>query len=153
MLSPQEFLQQNIEYANQLKKAKDMGIYVGLPKEKIGGKIYKSGSTVVEVGARHEYGEGVPQRSFLRAPFAVKKKELDASLLTAFRKVADGKADAKTALDLVGVRAQVISQSAFDNNGFGSWKAISAATVAQKGSSKPLIDTGTLRASITWVVR
>jgi hypothetical protein len=43
-------------------------------------------------------------------------------------------------------------QKAFETSGNGQWAPNSAITIRQKGSSKPLIDTGRLRGSITYEV-
>ncbi|EAZ1917957.1 hypothetical protein BZD31_26045, partial [Salmonella enterica] len=67
--------------------------------------------------------------------------------------VGAGRHDAITALNLIGVVARNISVKAFDTAGYGSWPDITAATKKAKGSSAPLIDTGTLRGAITWEVR
>jgi hypothetical protein len=45
------------------------------------------------------------------------------------------------------------SKEAFVTRGFGQWPDISQSTKEAKGSSQILIDTGTLRNSITYVVR
>jgi SOS response regulatory protein OraA/RecX len=49
----------------------------------------------------------------------------------------------------LGIMAEKIIQAAFESSGFGHWKPDSASTIARKGSSRTLIDTSQLRASIT----
>lgn len=154
IVTPQEMSKLVKDYAANIAAATKMGVYVGLPKEKVGGKVYGNGQSVMDIGARHEYGtDTLPRRSFLRVPFANKQKELEAAIATQFRKVIEQGVPAKDALGMVGVKAQQVSQDAFRNRGYGSWKPLAPETIAQKGSSAPLIDTGTLRNSITWVVR
>lgn len=153
-MRPEETIKLVTQYIKNLEKAKKSAIYVGLPKEKVGGKVYGTGINVIEVGAIHEFGSGpIPQRSFLRVPFSVKQKELEKALTNQFRLVATQGKDATKALSVVAVLAQSIAQEAFTTRGFGKWPDISEETKRRKGSTQPLIDTGTLRGSITWVVR
>lgn len=94
----------------------------------------------------------IPERSFLRAPSPL-KSEINRAIEKAVESVGAGRHDAITALNLIGVVARNISVKAFDTAGYGSWPDITAATKKAKGSSAPLIDTGTLRGAITWEVR
>jgi len=94
----------------------------------------------------------IPRRSFLRTPFSIKDKELRRATLKQFIAIFNGRS-INDALGLIGVTAQNISQEAFITRGYGSWKDIATATKTRKGSSQSLVDTGTLRNSITWVVR
>ena len=84
--------------------------------------------------------------------FFIKKNELSKFINKQFNKVIDQGMPAETALELIGVKAQSISQEAFANNGYGQWQSLSPKTIEKKGSSQPLIDTGTLRNSITYQV-
>lgn len=155
MPSPEETLPQLKKFFQSLEEAKSKAVYVGLPKEKIGGAVYKGGKSVLEIGAIHEYGapeQGIPMRSFIRVPFDMKKAQLQKTVQAQFAHVAKGK-DAIEALDLIGLMARGISQQAFTAKGYGTWRGLAPATVASKGSSQPLIDTNTLRGSLTWVVR
>lgn len=141
------------DYAKNLEKAKRAHVAVGLPIEKIGGEIYGDGMTIAQVGAIHEYGFGNnPVRSFLRVPFSFKADEINDFIANQFSKVFEGMSSEK-ALGLVGLKARNISVEAFSTDGFGSWEPIKRSTIKAKGSSKTLIDTGTLRNSISYVVR
>ena len=136
-----------------LEDAKDKIVKVGLPAEKVGSKIYGDGISVITVAAWHEYGFGNnPVRSFLRVPFAQKQNELFAYINKQFQLVLDGRKDAETALNFVGIFATNISKEAFTTSAGGAWPANTAYTIAKKGSSMPLIDTSVLRNSLTWAV-
>lgn len=152
-MTPESTMKQLTEYHKNLEQAKKKSVFVGLPKGKTGSKAYRSGSSVIEVGAAHEYGVSgkLPRRSFLRVPFAVKRKELDAEIKRQFKLVLEGQ-DSMKALNLIGIKAQGISQEAFTTRGYGNWPDIKESTKAAKGSSQVLIDQGILRSSITWVV-
>jgi hypothetical protein len=136
-----------------LQAAASGSVFVGLPAEKVGGAIYDNGETVISVGASHEYGVGVPRRSFLRVPFDIKKDDMDKAIAKQFQDVAESGKSAKKALGLVGVTAVNISKGAFTSRGYGTWPDISATTKKAKGSSQPLVDTGTLKRSVTYAVR
>lgn len=161
-ITPQEMLKKTTAYYRELKRAKKMHVAVGLPVDKVGNKIYGDGMSIFRIGAIHEFGATfdvkglsitIPQRSFLRVPFATKQAELADALLREFNAVSDGKRSADQALGRVGIVAENISRGAFTTKGYGQWPDIKASTKSRKGSSQPLIDTGTLRNSITSVVR
>jgi hypothetical protein len=103
--------------------------------------------TIAEVGAFHEFGLGVPQRSFIRAwadeNDGVNKKRL--------RKIADAVVSGhisspRQGLERFGLLAVGEIQRRMAD---GIEPALDERTVKQKGSSVPLIDTGQLRSSIT----
>jgi phage gpG-like protein len=128
-------------------------IYVGL----LGAKAAKAypdghGETTAEIGAVHEYGDearNIPQRSFLRSTIR-KNQERYIKLLAkaAAEVVFEGKPDLamlKVGLIAAGdVRMRIAE---------GIPPALSEKTIARKGSSTPLIDTGQLRSSIDAEVR
>ena len=152
-LTPEQMLGRTGAYLANLEKAKRGYVAVGLPSEEVGGKVYGDGQTVATVGARHEYGAGVPRRSFLRVPFTTKKDELTKAIAKQFADVFERGKSAEQALGLVGTVAVNISKGAFTTRGYGEWPDITQATKDAKGSSQVLIDTGILRGSITYVVR
>lgn len=154
MLSPKEMLKRTTAYADNLDKASKMHVAVGLPAEKVGGKVYGDGMTVIRVGAIHEYGRGFnPVRSFLRVPFQTKADTINRQFAQQFEDVLVRGKSAEQALGLIGVAATNISKGAFTTRGYGVWPDISQATKNRKGSSQVLIDKGILRGSITYVVR
>ena len=152
-MTPEQMLKNTTAYLKNLEKAKRGYVAVGLPAEEVGGTVYDDGQTVAQVGAQHEYGAGVPRRSFLRTPFDIKKDDLDKAIAKQFEDVFKRGKKAEQALGLIGTVAVNISKGAFTSRGYGEWPDISAATKEDKGSSQVLIDTGTLRNSITYVVR
>jgi hypothetical protein len=56
---------------------------------------------------------------------------------------------AKVALDRLGIQAQNIIKQSFRKN---DWKPLNPKTIKRKGSSTPLIDTGQLIGSISYIV-
>ena len=152
-LTPEQMLTRTRDYLANLEKAKRGYVAVGLPAEKIGGKVYGDGQTVATIGAQHEYGAGVPRRSFLRTPFTAKRDELSTAIAKQFEDVFQRGKKAEQSLGLIGTVAVNISKGAFTTRGYGEWPDIAQATKDAKGSSQVLIDTGILRGSITYVVR
>lgn len=140
--------------AEQMRRAQTTEVVVGLPVSEATTKVYKSGSDVLEVGMAHEYGEGTaPKRSFLETPFYIERDKLARAVELSWGRVVRGQLDTDGALDIVGLTARNISVDAFSNNGYGQWPPLDPKTIRRKGSSAPLIDTGTLRNSITWEIR
>lgn len=151
-MNPEAFLRRSKDIEREIKKALKSSVDVGIVNGNYGQEIY-DGLTVVEVGAGHEYGVGdLPQRSFLRMPFELKQSELTRYIANQFKRLESGRTDTRTALGRVGVMARNISVGAFENGGYGQWPDISQMTKELKGSDAILIDTGTLRNSITWRV-
>lgn len=152
-MKPEKLLKLTNSYLRSLQEATTMSVMVGLPIEKAGGEAYKSGESIIDVGASHEYGIGVPLRSFLRMPFDVEKKIISDEIDKQFEKVFVSGRKVEKALGLVGVVARNVVLRAFKTGGFGQWKENAPITKELKGSSKILIDDGILRGAITWVVR
>lgn len=189
-MTPEETLKLTTDYLKNLQAMKTHYVAVGLPAGKVGGKVEGDGTSIIEIGAVHEFGAEInhpggtgymatggkavfarknlmgpvtgfttahkitiPERSFLRAPFTLKKSEINRAIEKACAAVGAGRTDAVTALNLIGVTARNISVKAFESAGYGTWPDITAATKKAKGSSAPLINTGALRGAITWEVR
>jgi hypothetical protein len=142
-------LKETKKYLKNIEEAKGLAIKVGVQND--AGFTYPSGATVQEVAAKHEFGLGVPRRSFLREPFLVKQKEVQKFMRLQFKKVVDG-LDADIAMGLVGVKLENIVKDAFSTGGFGEWKDIAERTKDAKGGATILVDKGVLRGSITSVV-
>lgn len=124
-------------------------VKVGLPA---GSANYPDGTSVFLVGAVHEFGSEdgrIPERSFLRGTMRAKQRELDAIAETVAKKVTRSGGTFEQGLNMLGsVLAAAIQEAIAD----GIPPPNAPSTIARKGSSKPLIDTGHLRQSITWKV-
>ena len=107
------------------------------------------GATVAEYATYNEFGMGVPERSFLRAPLA-KNQDVYAEAIVegVIQLVTKGEPLARS-LGLVGEAAASDCREAIRA---GIDPPNAPATIARKGSSKPLVDTGRLRQSITYQV-
>lgn len=112
----------------------------------------RDGITNAELAAIHEFGSpgaGIPQRSFIRSAIDREKTKIN-KLLERAVKSAAATGSAIPGLGVAGefAKGQMIKTI---NESIGI-APNSAATIKQKGSSRPLVDTGVLKASITWKV-
>lgn len=102
----------------------------------------------------HEHGSfayQVPPRPIIEPAIENSKEDIGELLGEAAKQAAEGN-DTQKALGNVGQEAQQDVQDWFVNPKNG-WAANSPQTVKQKKSDNPLIDTGALRKSITFVIR
>ena len=121
--------------------------YQGTKKEK------NSDVTVVEVAIVQEFGTedgAIPSRSFVRSYYDSNVKEITKFCKKSLNAMLSGRMTAKGALGLVGEYVKSGIQKQIDKIFFPPLKD---ATIKKKGSSKPLIDTGTMRASVTHTER
>lgn len=124
-------------------------VYVGVPK---GEGVYEDGAPLAVIGAVHEFGSAdghIPERSFLRVPLRAAQDEIAAIFKNQLHLVVDSSLTARQLMEQVGARGAAISQEAISG---GIAPGNKASTVARKGSSTPLVDTGRLRQSITYKV-
>jgi hypothetical protein len=106
--------------------------------------------TLLEIAAIHEFGApeaNIPQRSFIRGPIDANIGRIHDAQRTAARQIIGRKVDGKTAVARLGALGQGICQQAISQ---GIAPPNADATIARKGSSTPLVDTGQLRSAITF---
>ncbi|MDR2675902.1 MAG: hypothetical protein LBC18_13810 [Opitutaceae bacterium] len=104
-----------------------------------------------EIARVHEFGSasrGIPERSFLRAPLTLNtQRGLDAhrpALTKAITALGP-----KPMLKTIASVCEGVSKEAFATSFGGRWPANAPATIAAKGSDRPLIDTGQLRRAVS----
>ena len=112
---------------------------------------------VVEVAYYNNFGtvneDGsvrIPARPFMNAAIDNHVDEISAFIFKRLRAVVRGSIDAQMALNQIGSKCKGITQSEIRD---GDWVPNSPATIRRKGSSKPLIDTGTMRQSVMYIVK
>ena len=134
------------KYFRELKKMTDMEIQVGFQ----GDQKYEDGTSIAQVAAINEFGASdIPERPFMRQSFENHEGELQAVCDAAQRLVSSG-GSAEQALQQVGVVAKGLVQDEIVNGGFAP---NAESTIKKKGSEQPLIDTGTMRQSVNFVVK
>jgi len=111
---------------------------------------HKSGDdTVAEIGYKHEFGIGVPERSFMRSTVHAKKKATISLQKKLLIQIIRGTMKVEAGLGLLGefmsdaIRRKIVAINTPAN---------SPQTIKAKGSSNPLIDTGQMKNSITYEV-
>ena len=111
------------------------------------------GFSMVDLAMVHEYGsrkQKIPARSFIRSTCDAKRRE-HLELIRKFQwKILLGRITAKQALMQLG---EVVSKDMVQAINDGIEPKLEDATAKRKDSSKPLIDTGRLKGSITHEVR
>ena len=128
---------------------KNSGVLVGVPA---GTGSYEDGAPIAVIAAVQEFGSAdgrIPERSFLRVPLRQNAETFQAIWRAQVPKVVDGDMTMQQVMSQLGARAAAVSQEAI-SEGIAPENAES--TKKRKGSSKPLIDTGRLRQSITFIV-
>lgn len=108
----------------------------------------KKGTTVAQIATYHEFGYGVPRRSFLRDYF-------DQEIYDVFKIVAQavGRAAKKglalyTVGEFIGLLTTAKIRSRIDRH---IPPPLHPTTIRRKGSSTPLVNTGQLKSSITYI--
>lgn len=134
--------------------AKEPGVTVGLHADE-GGKPHKTSGgeplTILDVGTIHEFGLGMPERSFIRAWFDAAKPENHELASRMLTRILSGTITVETALGQMG--AYFAGQVQLFIAANRVTPPDSPATIAIKGSSVTLIDDGTLRQSLTFKVQ
>lgn len=104
----------------------------------------------VELAVIHEFGLGVPRRSFLRGTMARLGPDWTVLLERLARLLVAGKIDVSKALTILGLRAaNDVKATIQQSTGLAP---LDPATIRAKGSSKPLIDTGRLLGSVDFEI-
>jgi len=127
------------------KEMANKGVRVGVLAEK-GGNEDRDGITMIELAAIHEFGSqaaGIPERSFIRSAFEGSTSEHAQRIMMGktIKGVIEDRMTPDQALEMLGLwgvsRIKKGIKAGID-------PANADSTVAKKGSSKPLVDTGRL---------
>lgn len=117
-----------------------------------GGRQRRGSITMAELATIHEFGSpaaNVPERSFIRRTFTAKESEVTAMITRLLGAVVNKGMSASRALELLGAFAAAEVKKTITE---GVSPPNAPSTVAKKGSSRPLIDTGRLLGSIQYKV-
>lgn len=126
-------------------------VKVGFPKEGI--KNHEGGGSLAVIASANEFGTAdgrIPERSFLRSTADEKRKEFNDMLDEGLNNIIKQKTTVQKLLDVLGIFAKGATQKKITDI-IGPQNAES--TVARKGSSTPLVDTGFMRQSIGYEVK
>lgn len=132
-------------------------VVVGVLADKGGDRAAGDGSdlTVLDIAIIHEFGAPdaaypIPERSFCRAYVDENREQIRAWLRALVARVFAGAITVRQAFEQLGARVAAGMQARISA---GIDPPNAPSTVERKGSSTPLVDTGQLRASITYLVR
>lgn len=121
-----------------------MMVNIGIPS----GPTEDDGTPVALVAAVHEFGNKTnPERSFLRAGIRENLDKYRAITMRGLKSTVKGGQSVEKTLGMLGLAASSDVKKKITD---GPFVANKASTIKRKGSSRPLIDTGQLRQSITW---
>lgn len=117
---------------------------------KVGLRAGAASGDVIMYAAAQELGtDTIPARPFLRRTVDTSEREVGAFARSLAAGIVAGRLGAEQALDRLGLWFQSRIQQSITSA--RSWATpLAPPTVARKGSSAPLIDTGTMRASISY---
>lgn len=122
------------------------------------GKSHSGGISMAELAAIHEFGApnaGIPARPFIGFTFQLRRDELRAFTEKLARQLLNEKLEVRQALGLLGAWGAAQIKRTITQRLVRPQLSESAAgqrTIARKGSSTTLVDTGQLLASISWAV-
>lgn len=147
--------QKNPGWLQKLLKAYDNQdvLAVGYPASETGSIRYPDGTSVILVAAVNNFGSsgrGIPARPFMTEgaePAIEATAPIAAALIPLLNQ---GKVTPADILKDMGPFAEAAFKKKLTD---GPWEPNAPSTIADKGSSRPLIDTGLLRNSLTHVVR
>lgn len=127
-------------------------VLVGFPEQT--GKRQEGGITNAQLAYIHDKGSpinNIPARPFLAEGIEAVQGQLEAIFEgIAARALANGPDEVADGLEKIGmaavngVRAKIVQ---------GPFVPLKPTTIARKGSSRPLIDTGQMRQAVTYVIR
>jgi hypothetical protein len=113
-----------------------------------GATPYPDGTAVAMIAVIHDFGapnRGIPPRPFFRAAAAAGAKTWPPLMA----KLSANGYDARTTLEFIGARMQKDIKDSIRN---GGWAPLKPATIARKGFTTPLIDTGQMVNSVNYEV-
>lgn len=130
------------------------GVFVGYFAKQgghVGSSQGKRPITLGDLARIHEQGLGrVPKRAFVKPAITANRHKYAKLLKNSITPVLEGRLSPKTAWQLVGQEAVKDIQQYMLT---ATFTPLAPATIKAKGSSKPLIDTGQLRQSVTYQVK
>jgi len=131
----------------ELERLNQMEVAVGY---QAGASVYPDGTDVVDVAMWNEFGTSrSPSRPFMRDSVDNHRDEIEAFMIQKKGQLMNG-ASAEQILKDIGIFQKDLVQNEIRE---GSFQANAPSTIKKKGSSKPLIDSGTMRQSVQYQVR
>lgn len=134
------------KFLAEIEKLRNLEVHVGF---QAGQAAEKDGTDIVEIAAFNEFGNSTtPARPFVKESFARHPEELKQTCANAIKMILNG-GTAEQSINMMGVFAKGLMQQEIRD---GKWAPNAPSTIKKKGSDRPLIDTGTMRQSVNYVV-
>jgi hypothetical protein len=130
----------------------EVGVFGGKPHITSLSGGGKRSIVMADLAAIHEYGapsRNIAERSFFRASLKLNRSKYGQYLLSQVKPILLGKTNMAITWQFLGQEAQADVQTYLVN---GKFVPLKPRTIKRKGSSKPLIDTGQLRQSVSYRV-
>lgn len=116
---------------------------IGFPKS-------QSSQSNIKKALWNEFGTNrIPARPFLRTSMRNNRKKYLNIVQKKTNDVLAGRLNIRQLLNQIGILAQGDVQDSIVS---GNWVRNAPSTIKQKGSSRPLIDTGAMRQAVTWAI-
>lgn len=135
------------KYFSELRKLEKLEVIVGF---QAGEATEDNGADVASVAAFNELGtSSIPPRPFMKQSFENHGEQLQAGCDMVNNAINEGHS-VEQPLNQLGVLLKGLVQTEITD---GEFEPNAPSTIARKGSDHPLIDTGTMRQSVNYVVR
>ena len=136
-----------IKFQRMLKQLADKEVRIGFQHGKA---TEENGADVCDVAAWNELGtERMPSRPFLRKSVDENESKINAFLQSKKKDLIRG-VSAEQVLKEIGIFQKDLIQEKITD---GDFAPNAESTIRQKGSSKPLIDSGRMRQSVNYVIQ
>lgn len=139
---------------DSVKGLDKMHVKVGVLASRGGNERTETGMTLIELMATHEFGApsaGIPERRPIRKTFEDKEDELVELQEKLAKMVVTNHLEPKKALTVIGSWAATEIKKTI-TEGPHLTPALKPATIARKGSDRPLVDTGRLVGAVAYEV-
>lgn len=136
-----------IKFQKMLRELAEKEVRIGFQHGKA---TEEDGTDICDVAAWNELGTvNMPSRPFLRKSVDENESKINAFLQSKKKDLVKG-VSAEQVLKEIGIFQKDLVQEKLTD---GSFAANAESTVKQKGSSKPLIDSGRMRQSVNYVIQ
>lgn len=133
-------------FKRELEIAKTANVTIGIHE----GSGSVDGVTIAEYAAYNEYGtKHIPERSFMRTTFDDEVSNIQNQMTVQWAAVTAGTTTVYRALSLIGLRHETKVKEKINSN---IQPKNAPSTIAKKGSSRTLIDTGTMLNTVRYVL-
>lgn len=147
MLTFTDLTSEGKKYFAQLKKLANLEVCVGW---QAGDSQEDDGTDLVDIAAYNEFGTSkTPARPFMKQSFQNHEEQLQAACDNVNNEISNG-SSAEKALNTLGVVCKGLVQAEIVDGGFAP---NAESTIKRKGSDTPLVDTGTMRQTVNYIVK